>query len=115
MNNTISTTRSKSSILYPSYIKLANTEDMAKSLKKTFSFEPEVIERLLTAVPSDAHLTDILKIYHCDTLTRWKNIETWLKKNHWRYTHANNYISMMILGLQHYTDELSAGWWLNEP
>lgn len=115
MNNTISTTRSKSSILYPSYIKLANTEDMAKSLKKTFSFEPEVIERLLTAVPSDAHLTDILKIYHSSTLTRWKNIETWLKKNKWRYTYANNYISMMILGLQHYTDELSAGWWLNEP
>ncbi len=27
----------------------------------------------------------------------------------WRYTYTTNYISMIVLGIQHYSDELSAG------
>ena len=52
-----------------------------------------------------------MKIYHTNPLKRWKKIEEWLNEEKWRYTYTTTYVSMIILGIQHYSDELSAGWW----
>ena len=95
------------------YINNASIETMTASFKNTFLEiqGDEVVERLLTAFTDDESLIEILKIYHEDAIKRWKAIEKLLKTRRWRYVHTTNYVSMIVLGLQHYCDELSSGRW----
>ena len=109
----MSTTKYITSQYIPSYYNDLSRTDLGISFTNTFMdiHGQEVVDRLLTAVPTTTKMKELVIIYHDDALLRWHNVEQWLKKNKWRYIYANNYISMIILGLQHYCDELSAGWW----
>jgi len=99
--------------IYPSYVKLSKLESLKTSFFDTYGeiHEAEVVERLITAFKTDVKVQELMKIYHTYPLKRWKKIEEWLKGERWRYTYTTNYVSMIILGIQHYSDELSAGWW----
>ena len=107
------TTNHTTSKYFPSYFKDLSKKDLSMSFTNTFTklHGKEVVDRLLTAVPNDAKMKELITIYHNNALLRWHNIEQWLIKNNWRYIYTNNYIGMIILGIQHYCDELSAGWW----
>jgi len=99
--------------IYPSYVHKSRLESLKISFHDTYDeiHETEVVERLITAFKTDIKVQELMKIYHTYPLKRWKKIEDWLKKEKWRYTYTTTYVSMIILGIQHYSDELSAGWW----
>ena len=99
--------------IYPQYVHKSKLESLKTSFFDTYGdiHEAEVVERLITAFKSDIKVLELMKLYHTYPLKRWKKIEEWLKSEKWRYTYTTNYVSMIILGIQHYSDELSAGWW----
>ena len=99
--------------IYPDNVHKSSLESITTSFRDTYGtiHQPEVIERLLTAFTSDLKVKELLKIYHTFPLKRWKKVEDWLRRENWRYLYAPNFVSMIILGIQHYCDELSAGWW----
>ena len=99
--------------IYPSYVHKSRLESLKISFHDTYDeiHETEVVERLITAFKTDIKVQEVMKIYHTYPLKRWKKIEEWLREEKWRYTYTTTYVSMIILGIQHYSDELSAGWW----
>jgi len=99
--------------IYPQYVHQSKLESLKTSFFDTYGdiHEAEVVERLITAFKTDIKVLELMKIYHTYPLKRRKKIEEWLKGEKWRYTYTTNYVSMIILGIQHYSDELSAGWW----
>ena len=99
--------------IYPEYVNNSNLESLKTSFLDTYGdiHDKEAINRLFTAFKNDVKVQELMKIYHSFPLKRWKKIEEWLIQEKWRYTYTTNYISMIVLGIQHYSDELSAGWW----
>ena len=94
--------------VYPPYVNNSKLESLKISFFDTYGdiHEKEVVERLITAFKTDVKVQELMKIYHTYPLKRWKKIEEWLRGEKWRYTYTTNYISMIILGIQHYLRHL---------
>ena len=96
--------------LLPDYYKLNISAEHMKQCFKDI-FEPTQgtthTMRVLTLLSSDTIVRELMKAYlDCDVFNRWHSIERFCKKYKWRYVYTGNYISMIILGIQHYCEKL---------